>query len=270
MSRVERHSAEQQAATKKRKRKGRVTPFGRFLNFFGMLIMLAGILLALTLTVPRMMGIQTYIVVSGSMEPAISVGSMVYAKTTTPASLKEGDIIVFTPVDGESADDAEAATSEQGAVDEAAESADNAASAGSTETADNAVSAENTETADNAASTENTESADNAAAGKTASIIAALKDWFTAPADETVPITHRVVKNDKANMQLITKGDANADNDMRPVPYDNVLGIVLKTVKNLGYIASPMTTPMGKVALAMVIIAGWLLTEVGSRLRKKI
>ena len=96
MSRVERHAAEEAALSnteekvsepKKKKKKGKPTPLGRFLNLLGSLIMLAVILLCLALAAPRLAGIKTFVVISGSMEPAIPVGSMVYSKEVDPKTL---------------------------------------------------------------------------------------------------------------------------------------------------------------------------------------
>ena len=101
MSRVERHAAEEAALSKERKKtpgpkkdKGKPAPLGRFLNFLGSLILWAAILLCLVLAAPRLAGIKTYVVISGSMEPAIPVGSMVYSKEVDPATLETGDVIV--------------------------------------------------------------------------------------------------------------------------------------------------------------------------------
>ena len=47
------------------------------------------------LAAPRLAGIKTYVVISGSMEPAIPVGNMVYSKEVDPATLETGDVIVF-------------------------------------------------------------------------------------------------------------------------------------------------------------------------------
>ena len=77
----------------RKKRKRRLTPFGRFLDILGTLIMLVALLACLGLTVPRFVGIQSYVVVTGSMEPSIPVGSLVYAKPVEPETLQVGDVI---------------------------------------------------------------------------------------------------------------------------------------------------------------------------------
>ena len=50
----------------------------------------------LSIVIPKLAGYNVYVVVSGSMEPAIPVGSIVYSKEVDPAQLQTGDVIVFT------------------------------------------------------------------------------------------------------------------------------------------------------------------------------
>ncbi len=202
MSRVERHAAEEAALSnteekvsepKKKKKKGKPTPLGRFLNLLGSLIMLAVILLCLALAAPRLAGIKTFVVISGSMEPAIPVGSMVYSKAVDPKTLETGDVIVFY--------------------------SSNAPQGGGT--------------------------------------------------GEVIPVTHRVVLNDTTNGEITTKGDANEKNDISKVAYLNVEGKVIFHIPQMGYLAAPLSSMTGKIALALIILAGYLLTEVGSSLRKR-
>ena len=202
MSRVERHAAEEAALSnteekvsdpKKKKKKGKPTPLGRFLNLLGSLIMLAVILLCLALAAPRLAGIKTYVVISGSMEPAIPVGSLVYSKTVEPSTLETGDVIVFY--------------------------SSNAPQGGGT--------------------------------------------------GEVIPVTHRVVLNDTTNGEITTKGDANEKNDISKVTYLNVEGKVIFHIPKLGFLAAPLSSVTGKIAVALIILAGYILTEVGSSLRKR-
>ena len=210
MSRVERHAAEEAAIMAKnrqeadedmtgggepgrKKRKRRLTPFGRFLDILGTLIMLVALLACLGLTVPRFVGIQTYVVVTGSMEPSIPVGSLVYAKPVEPETLQVGDVIVFYST--------------------------------------------------------------NAASNGTAQ-------------DGAIPITHRVIENHIDKGEIITKGDANESVDMFPAAYINVVGKMLAHVPKLGYLASPLSSLQGKIAMVMVIFAGFLLTEAGNRIKR--
>jgi signal peptidase len=160
--------------------------FGKLISAIGTILLIVAILACLGLTVPRFAGIEQYVVISGSMEPAIPVGSMVYSAQTDPSTLEAGDIIVFH-------------------------------------------------------------------------------------SDETgsTPVTHRVVENHVADGEIITKGDANAQNDANPVAYADVLGKLVLHVPMLGYIAAPIATVMGKVAMGCVILAAYLLTVVGGRLSGK-
>ena len=201
MSRLERNAAEEVALTKKeekvsepKKKKGKPTPLGRFLIFLGTLMMWAAILVCLALAAPRLAGIKTYVVISGSMEPAIPVGSLVYSKTVEPSTLETGDVIVFY-------------------------SSKAAEGGGST--------------------------------------------------SEIIPITHRVVLNDTTAGEITTKGDANEQNDVSKVIYNNVEGKVIFHIPHLGYIGAPLSSTMGKVAFILIVLAGYLLTEVGSAIRKK-
>lgn len=67
----------------------------RLFRIFGMLLVGLVLLCSVPSALPRIMGFQIYQIVSGSMEPKISVGSAVYAKTVDPISLQAGDIAVF-------------------------------------------------------------------------------------------------------------------------------------------------------------------------------
>ena len=157
----------------------------KLLNFIGTALIIIVIILSLSLIVPRAFGISTYTVMTGSMEPAMPVGSMVYAKATDPQLLAEGDIIVF--YDGRN----------------------------------------------------------------------------------EIPVTHRVVENQRDEGQLITKGDANSSNDISPIPYHNVIGKVVLHLPFLGRLMLPLSSMTGKIALFALILGGFLLCEVSRRMRRK-
>ena len=61
-----------------------------------MLTVIGVLLLFLVYLFPRLAGFRVYSVISGSMEPGIPVGSLVYARKTEPEKLKEGEIIVYS------------------------------------------------------------------------------------------------------------------------------------------------------------------------------
>ena len=68
---------------------------GRILSAAGTVIMALVVAACLGLVIPKVAGYEGYVVVSGSMEPAIPVGSIVFSKETDPSTLQTGDIIVF-------------------------------------------------------------------------------------------------------------------------------------------------------------------------------
>ena len=64
------------------------------------IVMLVGVIgLCLPVTVPRIVGYEVYEVVSGSMEPEIPVGSVLYVKPCNLAEVAEGDVIAYQGVD---------------------------------------------------------------------------------------------------------------------------------------------------------------------------
>ena len=64
-------------------------------NIIGTFLILAVIMTALPLTLPRLEGYKIFNVISGSMEPTLSVGSVVYARYVDPSEVNEGDVIVY-------------------------------------------------------------------------------------------------------------------------------------------------------------------------------
>ena len=64
-------------------------------SMLGTLLILAVIAAFLPLTVPRLLGYEVYEVISGSMEPEIPVGSVIYVKAAEPEMISGGDIIAF-------------------------------------------------------------------------------------------------------------------------------------------------------------------------------
>ncbi len=157
---------------------------GHILCAAGISLMILVVAACLSLIVPRLAGYEGYVVVSGSMEPTIPVGSLIYSKKIDPAILQTGDVIVF--------------------IDEAR---------------------------------------------------------------GTTPITHRVVTNDPANGTITTKGDANESVDINPVTYDSVVGKVAAHVPRIGVTVGMFTTVLGKIIAVFMLIEGWLLNEIGRRMK---
>ena len=75
--------------------KRRSKPGGRILGVIGTILMVLTIAACLGLVIPKIAGYDAYVVVSGSMEPNIPVGSIAYSKEVDPAELQTGDVIVF-------------------------------------------------------------------------------------------------------------------------------------------------------------------------------
>lgn len=64
-------------------------------NFFTTILILLLAAVAIVLIAPKLMGYQTLAVLSGSMEPEISVGSIVFTKEIEPELLEAGDIVTY-------------------------------------------------------------------------------------------------------------------------------------------------------------------------------
>ena len=76
-------------------RKERKSPVAVLCSALGTVLLILLVALCLPLTLPRVMGYDIYTVVSGSMEPAIPTGSLVYIENAQPEEIKEGDVIAF-------------------------------------------------------------------------------------------------------------------------------------------------------------------------------
>ena len=159
---------------------------GKIISFIGYATMIVMIILGLVVFVPHILGFSQYVVVSGSMEPGIPVGSVVFAKPVEASELETGDVIVFYTVN-----------------------------------------------------------------------------------HKDTPVTHRVVENRIADREVVTKGDANAGNDMSPAPYEKIVGKVIFSVPRLGYLVGPFGTVLGKFSAVMFIAAGYLLTMIGGNISGK-
>ena len=64
-------------------------------SVLGTLILVGVIAVVLPLTLPKLLGYEVYEVVSGSMEPEIPVGSILYVEGAKPEDVMPGDIIAF-------------------------------------------------------------------------------------------------------------------------------------------------------------------------------
>lgn len=69
----------------------------KILSIAAAVLMIGVILVALPLTIPKLFGITIYNLLTPSMEPALAVGSAVYAAPCAPESLEPGEIAVYYP-----------------------------------------------------------------------------------------------------------------------------------------------------------------------------
>lgn len=80
-------------------------------------------------------------------------------------------------------------------------------------------------------------------------------------------VTHRVVENKKLEGELITKGDANEKEDIKPVPYANLIGRVERHVPYMGQYMVIYTTNVGKIYMICFAACGAMLNVLAGRLR---
>ncbi len=64
-------------------------------NVLGTLILVLVIGLSLAATLPRLLGYEIYHIVTGSMEPEIPVGSVIYVSPVPAEEVGEGEIVAF-------------------------------------------------------------------------------------------------------------------------------------------------------------------------------
>lgn len=64
-------------------------------NAFTTVLVAVVVFLAAALWGPRLLGMEVYTVLSGSMEPHFKTGSIIYVKDVEPDTLENGDIITF-------------------------------------------------------------------------------------------------------------------------------------------------------------------------------
>ncbi len=94
------NSKEDELVRKDRKQGHKGTGSGRslsaaILGMAGTFLLTALVVLCLPLTLPRLFGYHVYSVISGSMEPALPTGSLVYIGESVPEEVTEGEIIAF-------------------------------------------------------------------------------------------------------------------------------------------------------------------------------
>ena len=69
----------------------------RLISVFVTVALLGASVLAVLMVVPSLLGYERYVIVSGSMEPTLSVGTVVYDEVVPVDAIAVGDIITFVP-----------------------------------------------------------------------------------------------------------------------------------------------------------------------------
>lgn len=64
-------------------------------GFLSALVLVVIVAVCIPMTVPRLLGYEVYVVISGSMEPAIPLGSALYMEAAAPEDVAAGDVIAF-------------------------------------------------------------------------------------------------------------------------------------------------------------------------------
>lgn len=82
-----------QSQQRSRNKGGKLIP--ALCNVIGTLILLSVIGSCALVVGPQFMGYEVYNIVSGSMEPEIPVGSVIYVEAAEPETVEKGDIIAF-------------------------------------------------------------------------------------------------------------------------------------------------------------------------------
>ena len=152
-------------------------------NLIGILIILIVIAFCLALVLPPKMGYQVYNIMTGSMEPEIPVGSIIYVEYVKPEQIAKGEVIVFQ--------------------------------------------------------------------------------------QEDFIVAHRVVENQTVVGEFVTKGDANATEDMNTVPYNAVIGRVAWHMARLGQFMALYSSSIGKIYVLGFALCGVLFNILAVRLRDR-
>ncbi|MCQ2483977.1 MAG: signal peptidase I [Clostridia bacterium] len=79
--------------------------------------------------------------------------------------------------------------------------------------------------------------------------------------DEQGSFTHRIVRIDSEKRTFETQGDANADIDISPTPFEFAVGKVQFAIPLLGFIAGFLRKTVIKIAVAVIYIA-WAAIEI--------
>lgn len=86
---------QKQSPTSEKREGGKAFP-ALLCNVLGIMLILGVILLMLPAFLPQIMDMSVYNVVSGSMEPAIPMGSMIFVRPARANEIERGEVIAFS------------------------------------------------------------------------------------------------------------------------------------------------------------------------------
>ena len=99
-------------------------------------------------------------------------------------------------------------------------------------------------------------------------------EWYSVnPGDviaferEGTVVAHRVVAVQQTEGNIITKGDANEQEDFNPVPFEELIGRVERHVPVLGEVETQLSTLQGKLYLLALVVSGLLFRSLAGRIR---
>ena len=209
---------------------------GKFLpalcSVSGTLILVSVIAVCIPITMPKLMGYEIYDIVSGSMEPEIPIGSVIYVKSAAPEDIQEGDVIAFR----------------RGYPQEAGP--------------ESLMSVEG-----NGQDGFSGSGAENGMEGMAPEIGDGV-DGMLAETEGAV-VCHRVVRNQIVEGWFETKGDANEQADMNKIPYDDLIGRVTYHIPVLGGLMALLTGTVGKMYMVCFAACGAMLNMLAGRMRER-
>lgn len=80
-------------------KKERKSPVAAVCSVLGVFLLILIVAVCVPLTIPKVFGYQIYTVVSGSMEPEIPVGSLIFIQESAPEDAMERDVVAFYGAD---------------------------------------------------------------------------------------------------------------------------------------------------------------------------
>lgn len=230
----------------------------------GTLILVSVIAVCIPITVPKLMGYEIYDIVSGSMEPEIPIGSVIYVKAAAPEDIQEGDVIAFrrgypqeSGMDGMMSGEGIGQDGFPGSgVDGAGVSVPGGtgqdAFPGSGVNAQEGFSGSGAETG-----TEGMAPGSGTGA-----------DGMVFETEGAV-VCHRVVRNQIVEGWFETKGDANEQADMNKIPYGDLIGRVTYHIPVLGGLMALLTGTVGKMYMVCFAACGAMLNMLAGRMRER-